>query len=100
MEQIKFSANEFIYYGAIAGAILGLLFGIFLLILGFVKKERGYGIFGLLSSVVVGPISGLLSIIVAVIFTWLILRKKKEIVAEVTPDENLMGVKTEHPENC
>ena len=81
MEQIRLTSNEFIYYGAIAGSILGLFLGIFLLILGFIKKERSYGVFGFLGSVILGPIAGFLSIIVAVIFTWLILRRPKNTVA-------------------
>lgn len=83
MEQIKFTSNEFIYYGAIAGAILGLFLGIIVLILGFIKKERSYGVFGFLGSVILGPISGLLSIIVAAIFIWLILRRPKN---KLTPN--------------
>jgi uncharacterized membrane protein len=77
MGQINLTSNEFIYYGAIAGAILGLFLGIIILILGFIKKERSYGVFGFLGSVILGPISGILSIIVAAIFIWLILRKPK-----------------------
>lgn len=79
MMQIRFTNNEFIYYGAVAGGILGLLLGLGLLILGFVKKKRSYGVFGFLGALVVGPISGVLSIIVAAIFTYLILRKPNTI---------------------
>ena len=77
MGQINLTSSEFIYYGAIAGGVLGLFLGIIVLILGFVKKERSYGVFGFLGSVILGPISGLLSLIVAAIFIWLILRKPK-----------------------
>ncbi len=77
MGQINLTSNEFIYYGAIAGAILGLFLGFIVLILGFIKKERSYGVFGFLGSVILGPISGLLSIIVVTIFIWLILRRPK-----------------------
>jgi uncharacterized membrane protein len=91
MGQINLTSNEFIYYGAIAGAALGLFLGIIVLILGFIKKERSYGVFGFLGSVILGPISGLLSLIVAAIFIWLILRRpKNESIPNSTakPDSN------------
>ncbi|MCY7346733.1 MAG: hypothetical protein LH614_11010 [Pyrinomonadaceae bacterium] len=85
MQQIKFTSNEFIIYGAIAGGILGLVLGIIILILGFVKKKRSYAVFGFLGSVLLGPVSGILSIIVAAIFIWLILKKPNNSLAN-SPD--------------
>lgn len=97
MEPVRFTTNELIYYGAIAGAIIGLVLGIIILILGFVKKERSYGVFGFLGSVILGPISGILSLIVFAIFIWLILRKPKNIVDP--PADNDSSVQVVDSEN-
>ena len=60
------------------GAALGLLFGLIPLILGLVKKERSYAVFGFLGSIIGGAILGVfLSVPIVAIFTWLILRKPK-----------------------
>jgi uncharacterized membrane protein len=84
MEQIRLTSNEFILYSAIAGGIMGLILGFIILILGFIKKERSYAVFGFLGSVILGPISGILSLIIAVIFIWLILRRPKNKAANST----------------
>ncbi len=67
------------YYDiAMVGAALGFLLGLIPLVLGFVKKERSYGVFGFLGSLIGGAILGIfLSVPVAAIFSWLILRKPK-----------------------
>lgn len=67
------------YYDiAMIGAGLGFIFGLIPLILGFLKKERSYAVFGFLGSLIGGAILGIfLSIPIAAIFTWLILRKPK-----------------------
>lgn len=80
MEEIKLTTTEAILYSALFNAGLGLLFGLVPLILGFIKKERSYAVFGFLGSVIGGAILGiLLSIPIAAIFTWLILRRPKNI---------------------
>jgi len=85
MEQIKLTTNEAILYIAILNIGLGILFGAIPLILGFIRKERSYAVFGFLGSIIGGAILGIfLSIPVAAIFTWLILRKTK---AETNPAE-------------
>lgn len=78
MEQIKLTNTEAILYITIFNIGLGILLGAVPLILGFVRKERSYAVFGFLGSIIGGAILGLfLSIPVAAIFTWLILRKPK-----------------------
>lgn len=72
---MDFTPDEFIRYGAIAGIILGFLLGLIILILGIKRKKTKLGIIGLILSTIVGPISGLLSIVVAAIFIWLIIKK-------------------------
>lgn len=67
------------YYDiAMVGTAVGFLLGLIPLVLGFIKKERSYGVFGFLGSLIGGAILGIfLSVPVAAIFTWLILRKPK-----------------------
>ncbi len=78
MEQIKLTTNEAILYITLFNIGLGILFGAVPLILGFIKKERSYAVFGFLGSVIGGLILGIfLSIPVAALFTWLILRRTK-----------------------
>ncbi len=67
-----------LYDVALMGAALGLLFGLIPLILGFLKKERSYGVFGFLGSIIGGSILGVfLSLPIVGIFTWLILRRPR-----------------------
>jgi hypothetical protein len=76
MEQIKLTTNEAILYIALFNMGLGILFGLVPLIFGFIRKERSYAVFGFLGSIIGGALLGIfLSIPVAAIFTWLILRK-------------------------
>ncbi len=80
MEEIKLTTTQAILYSALFNAALGLLFGLIPLISGFIKKERSYAVFGFLGSMIGGAILGiLLSIPIAAIFTWLILRRPKNI---------------------
>lgn len=78
MEPIRLTTNEAIFYTFVFHAAVGFLLGLIPLVLGFIKKERSYAAFGFLGSIVGGLILGLLlSVPVAAIFTWLILRKAK-----------------------
>ncbi len=78
MEQIRLTSNEAIIYITLLNVGFGILFGLIPLILGFIKKERSYAVFGFLGSIIGGLILGLfLSIPVAAIFTWLILRRPR-----------------------
>ena len=86
------TTNEAILYIALFNIGLGILFGAIPLILGFIRKERSYAVFGFLGSVIGGAILGIfLSIPVAAIFTWLILRKTKAKanLAEVTSNSDI-----------
>lgn len=97
MEPIKLTTNEAILYASIAHAIIGLLLGLVPLILGFIKKERSYAVFGFLGSFIGGAILGLfLSLPVAVIFTWLILRNPKQPAEVVVVNENPIDVETKN----
>jgi hypothetical protein len=95
MEQLRLTTTEAILYSAVFNAGLGLLFGLIPLIFGFIKKERSYAVFGFLGSIIGGAILGIfLSIPIAAIFTWLILRNTKNQPVEVkTVNENPIDVK-------
>jgi hypothetical protein len=72
------------------GGALGLTVGLVPLILGFVKKQAKFGIFGFLGSIIGGSLLGLLlAVPVSGVFTWLILRGRKEpsevVVVNETP---------------
>jgi hypothetical protein len=94
-----------IYDVAMMGAALGLLLGLVPLILGFIKKERSYAVFGFLGSIIGGSILGVfLAVPIVAIFTWLILRKPQdapinEPVKVLVVNENPIDVKVENPEN-
>ena len=71
-----------LYEVAMMGAALGLFLGLIPLILGFIKKERSYAVFGFLGSIIGGSLLGVfLSIPIVAIFTWLILRKPKSVAS-------------------
>ena len=92
MEQINLTYREAILYSSLIHTFIGLLLGLIPLVLGFIKKERSYGVFGFLGSIIGGAILGLLlSIPVAAIFSWLILRRPKPetTTAETTADSDI-----------
>ncbi len=86
---------------AMMGAGLGALLGLLPLILGLIKKERSYGVFGFFGSIIGGAIMGiLLSLPIVGIFTWLILRKPKNAPVEVVVvNQTPIEVKVENSEN-
>jgi len=83
------------------GVGVGIVLGLIPLILGFVKNRRNLGIYGFVASIVGGALSSILSLIVVIVFTWLIL--KKSIVEEPTEaavvNENPVEVKIDNAEN-
>ena len=101
MEQIRLTNTEAIVYVTIFNTILGIVLGLIPLILGFVKKERSYGVFGFLGSAIGGAILGLfLSVPVTAIFTWLILRRPKNTPVDVrVVNDNPIDVKVNNPDN-
>ena len=82
MESIRLTYTELLVY-VLANIFIGILLGLIPLILGIRKNNRKYGMFGFISSAIVGAISPIISIRVVSIFSWLILRKPK---ADVSPD--------------
>ncbi len=89
------------YKITLIGLALGLILGLIPLVLGFIKKKRKYAMFGFLGSLIGSALLGIfLSIPVAAIFTWLILRKSNNEPAEVVVvNETPIDVKVENIEN-
>jgi MFS family permease len=77
MEPIRITYNEWIAYAAASGVIIGVLLGLIPLILGVKKRNRKYGMYGFVGSVIGGAFAPIIPIIVVSIFSWLILRKSK-----------------------
>ena len=77
MEPIKITYDELSAYLIAGSVIIGVLLGLIPLILGIKKKNRKYGMYGFVGSVIGGAITYIISIIVVLIFSWLILRKSK-----------------------
>jgi high-affinity Fe2+/Pb2+ permease len=86
---MEITQNELIIYGAIAGTIVGLVLGLVLLFLGVKKNKRKLGIIGFIVTFLIGPVSGLLSLISAGVFFWFILRKTEQSMPEnISADAN------------
>lgn len=85
------------YQIAMMGAGLGALLGLIPLILGFVKKARGYGVFGFLGSIVGGALLGVfLSIPIVAIFSWLIVKNANQPVEVAVVNDHSVDVKAEN----
>ncbi|MEO7539672.1 MAG: hypothetical protein ABIV21_06570, partial [Pyrinomonadaceae bacterium] len=76
---IILSTREALTYLVLIGLGVGLLLGLFPLVLGIRRGKKKYGIIGLVASILVGGLSPILAVIVAGIFTWLIHRNKRAI---------------------
>jgi hypothetical protein len=86
MEEVRITYTEMFSYAIAFNIVLGFLFGLFPISAGLKLKNRKYGVFGMISSVVGGAVAGvLLAFPAALIFTWLILRDVPEIPIEESP---------------
>ncbi len=94
---IKVTFWDLVLIGISVGVVLGLI----PLILGFVKNKRNLGVYGFIASIVGGSISSILSLIIVIIFIWLILKKPivKEPSEVVTVNENPVEVEIDNTEN-
>ena len=80
MDLSQMTQQQILIFGILINAGMGLVLGLVPLILGFVKNNIKYGLFGFLASIVGGAILGiLLSIPAIVIFSWLIVRGPKTV---------------------
>ncbi len=102
MDQIKISQSEVIFYIALINIVIGFFLGTFPLLAGFIAKNRKYGIYGFIGSVVGGGILGiLLSYPIAMIFIWLIVKKAivRESADSISIDEKTAELSVENSEN-
>ena len=74
MNDIQLTFREAYVYVMIAGAILGVLFGLVPLIVGRRRNRKRLGTYGFIASIVGGAIAPLLGLLVAGIFFWLVVR--------------------------
>lgn len=94
MDPTSISLSQWI----LIGGGLGLLVGLVPLILGFVKKNLKFGVFGFLGSIIGGAVLGLLlAIPIAGLFTWLIFRGRSAPVEVVVVNENPIDVSLKKP---
>ena len=78
MEPLNMTMREYFLYAALLGAGLGALFGLVPLILGMRRDRRRLGLYGFVASIIGGAIAPLLSVVIVVIFSWIIVKKKAD----------------------
>lgn len=75
MEPVQLNYQEAFFWGIIINAGIGFVLGLIPLIIGIVKRNFKYGIFGHVAATVGGAVLGIfLSVPAVIIFTWLILK--------------------------
>ena len=102
MESVKLSFEQLQYYIILINVILGFLFGMFPLLSGIKMNNRKFGIYGFIGALIGGAILGVfLSFPIALVLTWLILKKPSATETEDVSavDENAVEVKSDGTEN-
>ena len=75
MEPVQLNYQEAFFWGIVINAGIGFVLGLIPLIIGIVKRNFKYGIFGHVAAAVGGAVLGIfLSVPAVIIFTWLILK--------------------------
>ena len=75
MQDVRLTFNDLVIYFGIANTLLGLLFGLFPLVVGLKTGNRKYAFLGLIGSIIGGFIlSVVLAVPIALVFTILALR--------------------------
>ncbi|MEJ7848298.1 MAG: hypothetical protein WKF92_09440 [Pyrinomonadaceae bacterium] len=75
MEPVQLNYQEAFFWGIIINTGIGFVLGLIPLIIGIVKRNFKYGIFGHVAATVGGAVLGIfLSVPAVIIFTWLILK--------------------------
>lgn len=82
MQEFSLSPTQYILVGALAGGVLGFLFGLLPLVVGAKRGWKKLGAIGLAAATVSGMLSGILSLVVVAVFLVLILRKPVKVAAE------------------
>ncbi|MEP6786887.1 MAG: hypothetical protein ABJB40_00545 [Acidobacteriota bacterium] len=91
-EQLRELYEKYFYYILLADIGIGLLIGLLPLALGVARKKRNLGIIGLILSGAVGGLSPIFSLIVAAVFTVLIVRGSKKPVEVVVVNQESTDV--------
>ena len=91
-DQLKELYEKYFYYILLADIGIGLLIGLLPLVMGVARKRRNLGIVGIVASGLVGALSPIFSLIVAAIFTVLIVRGTKKPVEVVVVDKEPIDV--------
>lgn len=86
MGDIEMKIRDFYVYVVIGGAILGALLGLVPLLLGRRRNRARLGLYGFIASIVGGALAPLLGLIVAGIFSWLVIREKPAAGNTSSPD--------------
>jgi hypothetical protein len=94
-EEIKELYSQYFYYILAADILIGLVFGLVPLIFGLRRKKRNLGFTGFLLSGLVGAFSPLLSIVVAAVFVFLVMRN----AAKTASNTNSSGFSSEESDN-
>ncbi|CAN5481211.1 hypothetical protein BH10ACI2_BH10ACI2_13820 [soil metagenome] len=87
-DQIKEFYDTYFYYIILAGVVFGLLIGAVPLILGIKKKKRNLGLIAIALCALTGSLSPLLCLIVAAVFTIVIIMKPRETVSSEPKEES------------
>ena len=86
MEDLRFTFNDLVIFFGILNTLLGVLFGLFPLVVGLKNANKKYAVIGFVGSVVGGfLLSIFLSFPIALVFTILSLRKTTSHVSEADP---------------
>lgn len=81
MDPSTWTVREWMTYGPLLNAGIGVLFGLIPLVLGLVKGKAKYGLYGILACIIGGALLGIFLILPAtVFFSWMILRGDKAAV--------------------
>ena len=86
MNDIEMKIRDLYVYVVIGGAILGALLGLVPLLLGRKRNKARLGLYGFIASIVGGAIAPLLGLIVAGVFSWLVIREKPAAGNSSSPD--------------
>ncbi|HEY2866582.1 MAG TPA: hypothetical protein VGJ02_05780 [Pyrinomonadaceae bacterium] len=82
MQDMRLTYTDLMIYFSIANAVLGLLFGLFPLVVGLKMGNVKYGVIGLIASIIGGLLlSVILAVPIALAFTLLALRSQAAIAA-------------------
>ena len=87
MDITHMSPRDALIFGLMINAGVGLVLGLIPLVAGIVKRRIKYGLLGLVLSVLGSALGMIVSVLVSTVFTWLVLRRSSDTVANGPLDE-------------